>query len=300
MNDLNPDILHAHFVTKWGWLAALSGFHPLVLTPWGSDLFIDAEKSTYHRLLTRYTLKNADLITANSQTLRKQACVLGADPACTFIIQDGINLKRFKKVDSKSLEEKLNIPMGVPVIFSPRMMKPVYNIETVIRVLSAVHEHQPDAVFIIVNYPKNDYAKKIKNKIIEADIIEQVRLVDCIPNSDMPKYYSLADVTLSIPLSDSTASSVLEAMACGSVPVVSNLPALREMITEGESGYLVSPLHFSEIARKISDILNNSQDTHEISKHNMQRVKEIANQEFWMGEMERLYKTILERHYATQ
>jgi glycosyltransferase involved in cell wall biosynthesis len=300
LNELKPDILHTHFVTKWGWLAALSGYHPFVLTPWGSDLFLDAEKSVYHRLMTRYTLKKADLITANSRTLLNQAFHLGADPSLSFLICFGIDLKRFKKVDSSVLAKKYHIPATVPVIFSPRLMQPVYNTETVVKTLSAVHKQLPETIFILVNYPRNDFARKIERQIREAGFMKQVRLVDLIPPDEMPGYYSLADVTLSIPLSDSAANSVLEAMACGSVPVVSNLPALQEIITEGNSGFLVSPLNHSGIAGKIIDILNNQTLRKKIAEHNRIKVKRIADQDFWMGKMQRLYEKILEGDHAGQ
>ena len=38
---VNPDILHAHSAGGYAWLGMLTGFHPLIVTPWGSDVLID-------------------------------------------------------------------------------------------------------------------------------------------------------------------------------------------------------------------------------------------------------------------
>ena len=40
LKQIQPDVLHAHSVADPGWFAALSGFHPFVLTAWGSDVLL--------------------------------------------------------------------------------------------------------------------------------------------------------------------------------------------------------------------------------------------------------------------
>lgn len=39
IREINPDIVHAHYATSYGFLGALSNFHPYVLSVWGSDVF---------------------------------------------------------------------------------------------------------------------------------------------------------------------------------------------------------------------------------------------------------------------
>jgi len=46
---IKPDILHAHYLIDYGFRAACSGFHPLVLTAWGSDVLIAPKKSKISR-----------------------------------------------------------------------------------------------------------------------------------------------------------------------------------------------------------------------------------------------------------
>src|SRR5207245_10060874 len=38
--SLRPDIVHAHYVTSYEFLAALAGLHPLIVTGWGSDVLL--------------------------------------------------------------------------------------------------------------------------------------------------------------------------------------------------------------------------------------------------------------------
>ena len=69
VQDLAPDIVHAHYVTSYGTLAARCGRHPLVMTAWGSDLLVTPRQSALLRWLTGWTLRHADLVTGDSQDL---------------------------------------------------------------------------------------------------------------------------------------------------------------------------------------------------------------------------------------
>ncbi|MFN4117043.1 MAG: glycosyltransferase, partial [Inhella sp.] len=65
--QLKPDLLHAHYVTSYGYLAArAAGGLPLVMTAWGSDLLVTPKESRLKRALTGWTLRQADAITGDS------------------------------------------------------------------------------------------------------------------------------------------------------------------------------------------------------------------------------------------
>jgi len=69
VEDLAPDIVHAHYVTSYGTLAARCGRHPLVMTAWGSDLLVTPRRNALLHWLTGWTLRRADLVTGDSLDL---------------------------------------------------------------------------------------------------------------------------------------------------------------------------------------------------------------------------------------
>ncbi|HEX7612984.1 MAG TPA: glycosyltransferase, partial [Candidatus Limnocylindrales bacterium] len=77
LKSLNPDVLHAHYLTGNGWLAWISGFHPYVVSVWGSDILITARETRRARLHTHVALRGADLVTGNSQHLVQAAVAAG-------------------------------------------------------------------------------------------------------------------------------------------------------------------------------------------------------------------------------
>jgi hypothetical protein len=69
---IKPDIVHAHYVTQYGFCGAFSGFHPLAVSTWGSDVSEDPEKSKILRLLVKYALKKADLVQTGDELGEKR------------------------------------------------------------------------------------------------------------------------------------------------------------------------------------------------------------------------------------
>ena len=45
VKDINPDIIHAHQISDLALLGAVNGFHPFIVTPWGSDVLIAPKES---------------------------------------------------------------------------------------------------------------------------------------------------------------------------------------------------------------------------------------------------------------
>src|ERR1019366_9013991 len=71
INDFKPDIVHAHYATSYGLLAAFSGFHPMIITGWGADIF-DSPKNYFIKKLLLVSLKRADAITVLSEITKKE------------------------------------------------------------------------------------------------------------------------------------------------------------------------------------------------------------------------------------
>jgi hypothetical protein len=93
IKKIRPDIIHAHYIAHFGILAGLysrlSGFKPIVLTAWGSDILIEAKG--LKKWLVKYVLKEVDLITCDGENSKEAMINLGANPK-------KIKLIRYKRV----------------------------------------------------------------------------------------------------------------------------------------------------------------------------------------------------------
>ncbi len=241
-----PEILHAHRVNSAGWIGAFSGFHPYMVTPWGSDVFIQPSRSRVARILARYTLKRADLITTNSQSMSEQVIRLGAHEAAIKRVQFGVETDVFNPNASTTqeridLRRRLSLPMDAPLVVSPRAIRPLYNIDIILKSIPLVRQSFPDAIFLFTDYNRDpEYKQHLDGVVRKLGLEEYIRWLPPISSrSEMAELYRMSMVVVSVPFSDGTPVSVLEAMACGTPVIASDLPSLREFITNGENGWLV-------------------------------------------------------------
>ena len=286
-----PDVLHGHRVSSAGWLGAFSGFHPFVVTPWGSDLYLHPDRSLAARWLAKVVLKTADLVTADSADLCQKAITFGAQEDATHVIQWGVDMALFNpSKDVAYLREALRIGNG-PVILSPRGLNPVYNIDTIIRSIPLVKQEFPEVVYLLRRYNEDlMYQRKVEKLILDLDLSQSIQWIGKIePWEKVADYYNLADLVLSVPSSDSTAVSVLEAMACGAPVIASDLPSTCEWITSGDNGLLVPVRDPVRLAEDTIRLLSDLHLRTLFSNKNKVLVQEKANHQIEMEKMERLY-----------
>ena len=71
INKEKPDILNAHYATSFGLVAALSNFHPFVISVWGSDVYQFPNQSFMNRKMFQFIMKKADKICSTSSIMSK-------------------------------------------------------------------------------------------------------------------------------------------------------------------------------------------------------------------------------------
>jgi hypothetical protein len=93
--EIKPDLVHAGPIQTCAFIAALSGFHPLLTMSWGFDLMEDVERNAWWRMVTQYVLRNSDYFTSDAQVTRDNAVVYGMDPDKTVVFPWGVDLQHF-------------------------------------------------------------------------------------------------------------------------------------------------------------------------------------------------------------
>ncbi len=296
---ISPDILHAHFISFYGWMAALSGFHPFVLTIWGSDMLVPGSVERFPRYwLTPLALKKADIVNALSKHLLAvagQYVKSAVDGHVTYLLP---NLSDFNpSLDAKSWRTQLELG-DRPVVLSPRAFAPVYNIETIVAALPYVLERVPDVCFVFLaktDVRQEAYRNRIQQMITNMKVETAVRFVDEVSNhNEMGKLYRLADVVLSVSRSDATIPATgFEAMACGVPLILGWLPQFEEIITSEENALIVSGENSQKLAEAIVRLLKDKALAQKIIMTNLTLIKEKGDFQAQMAKMEKLYKNLL-------
>lgn len=228
-----PDILHAHYITSHGtlaWLAQRCWRVPglLVSSAWGSDILVTPRRSAVVRRLTGAILKASTACTSDSRHMALEMLRLGAREVDVFPF--GLNEL------PAAVEPHRKDPH---LFFSNRGLEPLYRVDSVLRLFADVVAADPRARLVVAH--QGSQRAMLESLAGQLHLDKHVTFVGLLRPAEQARWYERAQWHVSLPESDSVSVSVLEAMAHGCIPVLSDLPANRELVTHGLTGWIVSP-----------------------------------------------------------
>lgn len=226
---IRPDLVNAHFVPNYGFAAALACARPLVVSAWGSDLLVSAEKSFLHRQRARFVLNRADLVTVDAPILARAALQLGTPPPKTLCVPMGVDLERW--------------PFHHPLtrdriqVVSWRRLEPVTNLALLIRAIPAIRARLGGRIRFVVA-GEGSQKKSLETLAVRLGVADSVRFPGALTAAALSALIAESDIYVSTARSDSTSVSLLEAMASGLLPVVTDIPGNRDWIDHEVNGLL--------------------------------------------------------------
>jgi glycosyltransferase involved in cell wall biosynthesis len=288
LRRINPDVLHAHYVSDYGFLAALSGRHPMVVSAWGSDLLVDPKLSMITRRLVRWVLARADLITYNADQLGQAARAMGAPAERLLQVVIGVGPEMLD-----ALSTRMVAPADrEPVILSQRSLeRTLYNVDVVISAMPEVLRRVPAARLVIGG--EGALTGQLQ------DLARRLNVAGAVEFSGTATWPAgLADrlgkaaVYVSVPSSEGTSVTMLEAMAAGAYPIVTDLPANREWVTP-QGGTLVPVGQVAPLAEAIVAALENPSLRESAATHNRKLINERGLWDLNMARMEKAYRDLV-------
>ncbi|TAJ12115.1 glycosyltransferase [Marinilabiliaceae bacterium JC017] len=281
----NPDIVHAHYATSGGLCGCLLGLHPLVVTAHGTDL-TEGKDSILWRPLLKRIFRFSDSINVVSSGLAKMAQELGVPENKLLEVNVGIDMKTFRFEKSSKDGKKRSLKM-----VTTRRFEPVYNHQFILEALRLVDQRNLDfqMTFIGGGPLKNGLEKAY------ADLVEKGKVVFMgqVINSELPGILIEHDVYLSASLWDGSSLSLIEALASGLFPIVSNIPANQAWVTDNINGFLHELREPLDLANKILTYKENISAFSQVLSMNRELVENKGNRITNMRKLEKLYHTLI-------
>jgi len=249
MADFNPTVVSAHFVPNYGMMAALVCRSPWVLSTWGSDIMSVPEKSAFHRWRTQFVLDRAPWVTSDAQVLTEKIRSFGyaAERILTFPYG----------VDTAAFAPGAPPDQPGPLILSNRKLESLYRIDVIVDAFAAVREALPDAALTIAG--DGGEKTRLVERAGTSTAVARIRFIGDVTHERMPALLREHHIYVSTSPADTTSVSLLEAMAVGLFPIVTDIPANREWITDGENGRLVPPGEATKLAVAVIDAWRDSE-----------------------------------------
>lgn len=296
LKEIKPDVLHAHSAGAYAWMAMLAGFHPYVVTPWGTDILVDAKKSTWNRLLTSFALRHAELITCDAKHMKNEMVCLGVNPGRIQIVMFGVDLNRFVKSQDEGIELKKRFELNdSPIVLSTRTLTPIHDVATFVKAIPLIKTAVPNAKFIVAT--DGPERKELEDMTDALGVTEAVRFPGYLEEDEMVRWLCLADVYVSTSLTDAgLAASTAEAMACGLPVVITDNGENSDWIIDGKGGYLVPNGASDILAERVIRLLKDKNMRLKFGRVNRQTIEERNNYVTEMDRMEVMYEELA--HHA--
>jgi glycosyltransferase involved in cell wall biosynthesis len=219
-----PGVVNAHYLSSFGLMTAiaigLSGMRhrtALIQTAWGTDLLVTAQQSRVRRVLAAFALRRAAAMTGDSRDVLAIANRLAPrTPAHRFVFGPDAALLASDEPPAQ-------------VVVSIRRLDPDTRVDLVVdafREAARVHPaHLAGWKLIVAG--EGSAAGAVQ---AAANNDPSVQIVGHLHSGALRELLATARVAVSVPVSDATSASLLEALAAGMNLVVNDLPANREWV----------------------------------------------------------------------
>lgn len=294
LKQIKPDILHLQTLYYPSFLGALTFFRPLVISPWNGDVLWTKKRPFYYKLFVKHSLRKADALTADNQIMKNGLLEYGVREEKISIIRwYGTDINLFKPMEKNiRLLQQLDIKDGL-VVLSMRSLEKGYSIDKIIESIPLVLEKCKNVTYIFAWYG-GSLENEMRSLVKDLQIENKIRFVGRIAYEDIPKYYSITDIAISIASPDSTPATLMEAMACGVPVIVSREKAITEFIKDSVNGEVVDHDKIEQIAEKTIKLLVNPNIRKLYGDRGRKLVMGTANGDIEMKKLERLYSQLIE------
>ena len=282
---LRPDVVHAQYVTSYGFLAAAAGLAPLVVTAWGTDVLISPQQSRVARWLAGHALRGADRVTTVAEHMNAAVIALGAAPAKVLALPFGVDTELFRPPAAARPE-----PPPLRVI-SSRNFAPVYSVATVI---DAVGRARAAGVALRLDLVGDGPLRgELEAQVRDAKLDDVAHFHGHVEASELVRLLGLAHVFISSALSDGNNVSLNEAMACGCYPIATDIPANAQWLRDSHSGALFPPGDAARLASCIEAVAGDAVGRAAAARENRAIVERRADWRIGVRRMQSLYDDLV-------
>jgi glycosyltransferase involved in cell wall biosynthesis len=286
INEVNPDITHAQYITSYGFLAALVKANPLVLTSWGTDVLISPNESFILKLFAKYAIKHSNIVTTVAKHMIPAMEALGAKTGLVEAVPFGVDLQKFHMSNKQYSHPK------IVNIISTRNFAEVYSIDTLLFSLKELTLRGVEFKLDLVG--AGVLETELKEIVRNEGLANVVTFHGHVSSEVLSNMLREADIFVSSAISDGNNVSLNEAMACGCIPIATNIPANAQWIIDNENGYLFECKNSKQLAHSIIKAIAEP-SWEKIVRNNREIVEKLASWDVCVTKMNDMYCNLVEK-----
>lgn len=295
-----PDILNAHYASGYGTTASLVGFHPTLLSVWGSDVFDFPYESSLKASLLRWNLRRADHIASTSNVMARQVNRLMQSTKHISVTPFGVDLTKFKQISRTHHHDFITIG-------TVKTLHQKYGIDTLIDAFTRL---RCDADIVTAGYDTAlrllivgggpDFEELVL-RAKSAGIDSVTTFAGTIQHHFIPEWLNKLDIYVAMSRLDSESFGVaaVEASACARPVVVSDAGGLPEVVLNNETGFVVPRNNIQELYLRLKQLVFDCTLRERMGNAGRKHVEQEYDWEKCVDNMVSVYSEVIHRHMAT-
>lgn len=256
LRNWKPDVIHAHWLIPQGLAVALAkkmsdNSPPLLVTSHGADLY--ALKASLFRRLKRLVGASASEMTVVSNAMKEEANRIGLPDSNIEVQPMGVDLLDTFSVDPDQPRSENEI------LFVGRLVEKK-GLRYLLDAMPEILRSHPEAKLNIVGYGPEE--QNLREQVKALHLRENVEFYGAVKQTDLPAYYRRAAVFVApfVEASDGDQEGLglvlVEALGCGCPTIVSDMPAVKDVVSSAQSVKVVAPRQSAMLAKSVIETLS--------------------------------------------
>ena len=290
------DIVHAYnfYANVFALPAARLARVPVVL---GSIRDTGENLTARQRAVNKMVCRLADRVIVNAEAIKRTLVAEGYRQERITVIPNGILCPPLRSTPDRALHLEFGLSTSDVLIGVVSRIARGKGLEYFLDAAPAVAARIPTAKFLIIgdNAFNPDYREELKKQTIELGL--QNRVIFTGFRLDVPNILSSLAVSVLPSLNEGLSNSLLESMAAAVPVVATNVGGNPEVVTDGETGFLVPPRNAAALADALCRVLSTPGLRNTLGQAGRQRVLKYFSNERMIQNVEQLYGDLLDAHH---
>lgn len=284
---LRPAVVHAHYLTSYGFVAAAARLRPLVVTAWGSDVLLSPQESVASRWLTGVALRNADEVTTVAAHMNAGVIAMGAAASRVTVLPFGVDTDLFKP--------PVGMREAVPPlrIISTRNFTSLYSVHTLVEAARQLHAGGMALRLDLVG--DGPLRSSLQAQVVAAGLQDLAQFHGHVDHPRLAQLLGAAHVYVSTAVSDGSSVSLNEAMACGCFPVAPDIAANAQWVRQGDNGLMFKTGDANALATCIASAAADASWRAAAAQSNRAQVQASANWQHTVQRMRIIYERVMQQ-----
>jgi D-inositol-3-phosphate glycosyltransferase len=306
---LSYDLIHSHY-----WLSGIAAqdlkqvwdvpvvhmFHTLGLMKQRVARLPSEAEGDYRLKGEQAVLQFADrIVAATPAELAQLQWLYQADIRKIVVIPPGVDISRFYPIPMDEAKEFIGVPICDRMLFYVGRIEPLKGIDTLIQAIALMHRQNVCVCLAVIggdpdNSPEtqNVEMERLKAMRQEAGLTDLVAFLGKRDQDTLPYYYSAAEAVVVPSHYESFGMVALEAMACGTPVVASQVGGLAFLVQDGITGFTVPVDDPQALADRLTTLINDPALRHKLGRQATAMAQEYAWEEI-ASRINRLYEDVL-------